>query len=337
MLSTIGFVIFMVTRERLFFIGLRQAFFLSTLQAQRLTSRTVLFQGIPKDQLHLNNLREIFGSDVQKIWMVPDCKDLEKIVKNRDKAWKKLETSQVKLITQTNGKRLKAEKKGQGEKQQSTDLSQFMDPKSRPKHRTKPIIGKKVDTIDFSREELNRLGQEMDREQAKRRDNNVSLQTAAFVEFSTQYAAQNAYQHANHEKKMQYHPRYVGVQPDEVIWKNLGMSPASRKMKMTICTIIISVMIIFWAIPVAFVGILSNINYLTSKVPFLSFINDVPTVILGVITGLLPTILLAVLMALVPIICRCKHPPIFVIGARLIHTEQYWQRLGVNLLCPLSN
>jgi hypothetical protein len=62
-------------------------------------------------------------------------------------------------------------------------------------------------------------------------------------------------------------------------------------------------MIIFWAIPVAFVGALSNINYLTNKVHFLSFINKIPTVILGLVTGLLPTILLAVLMAVVPIFC----------------------------------
>lgn len=36
---------------------------------------------------------------------------------------------------------------------------------------------------------------------------------------------------------------------------------------------------------------------------FLSFIDDIPSVILGVVTGLLPVILLAVLMSLVPIIC----------------------------------
>jgi uncharacterized membrane protein len=58
--------------------------------------------------------------------------------------------------------------------------------------------------------------------------------------------------------------------------------------------------------PVAVVGIISNVNYLTENVPFLRWINDIPSVILGVVTGLLPTVLLAVLMALVPIICRCK-------------------------------
>jgi hypothetical protein len=48
-----------------------------------------------------------------------------------------------------------------------------------------------------------------------------------------------------------------------------------------------------------------------AEVPFLSFINDIPSVILGVVTGLLPSILLSVLMALVPIVCRCKFTPLF--------------------------
>lgn len=41
---------------------------------------------------------------------------------------------------------------------------------------------------------------------------------------------------------------------------------------------------------------------MTDKVPFLGFINDIPHVVLGVVTGLLPVILLSVLMSLVPII-----------------------------------
>lgn len=56
--------------------------------------------------------------------------------------------------------------------------------------------------------------------------------------------------------------------------------------------------------PVAFVGLISNVNYLASRFSWLAWILDTPKVILGVITGLLPSVLLAVLMALVPIVCR---------------------------------
>ena len=54
---------------------------------------------------------------------------------------------------------------------------------------------------------------------------------------------------------------------------------------------------------------MANVPNLT-EVGFLSFIEKIPKVILGVVTGLLPSVLLAVLMALVPIVCRCKLPPL---------------------------
>lgn len=63
---------------------------------------------------------------------------------------------------------------------------------------------------------------------------------------------------------------------------------------------------------VAFVGVVSQINYLTEQFSWLEWINKIPDVILGVVTGLLPVIMLAVLMALVPIVCRCKLTPILI-------------------------
>lgn len=56
-------------------------------------------------------------------------------------------------------------------------------------------------------------------------------------------------------------------------------------------------------------GAVSNINYLTKTLTWLEWINKIPSVILGVVTGLLPVVMLAILMALVPIICRCRFPP----------------------------
>jgi len=76
-------------------------------------------------------------------------------------------------------------------------------------------------------------------------------------------------------------------------------------------TAFVITMIIFWAVPVAFVGTISNINYLTNKLPWLGWILDIPPVILGVVTGLLPSVLLAVLMALLPIVLRCISPSPF--------------------------
>jgi len=119
-------------------------------------------------------------------------------------------------------------------------------------------------------------------------------------------AAEKAFNDHQHRRPTDYSSRQMGVLPNEVIWKNLGMGAKNRALRHVVATIAICALIIFWSIPVAIVGVISNVNYLTENVPFLGFIDNIPPVILGVVTGLLPVVLLAVLMALVPVICRCK-------------------------------
>ena len=267
-----------------------------------------MFLGLPKSTLEEAQIRQVFGPSIRKIWMVSNCQDLEDKVGDRNKEFAKLEGAQVKLITECNNKRLK------GKSNVSADgeggATRWIDPKDRPQHRLKILkflpLGKKVDTINYCSESGPRMSEEIERSQHGFLDGTGAKAPAAFVEFQTQAAAQRAYQLVAQRKRSEYHPRYIGVTPNEVVWKNLGMGYSSRKSKMAIATTFISLLILFWAIPVAIVGAISNINYLTNKVHFLSFINSIPTVILGVVTGLLPVVLLAVLMALVPIICRGK-------------------------------
>ncbi|KAL8977201.1 MAG: hypothetical protein Q9177_006689 [Variospora cf. flavescens] len=99
-------------------------------------------------------------------------------------------------------------------------------------------------------------------------------------------------------------PRFIGVNPDEVIWKNLKMNWKSRVVRNIVALTLVALLVIFWSIPVGFVGILSNINSLIRLAPWLGFLNEIPPQIFGVVQGLLPAILLAVLMALLPVILR---------------------------------
>lgn len=300
----LGFVVLLVARERINFIGLRRAYFLSAAHAQRLSSRTLLIMGLPLEYAEEKSLRQLFGSSVRKIWIPTDCKKLEKDVKKQNKVALKLEGAELKMIKQANARRIKEEKKQKTETPADTDPNHWLDVKKRPSHRLVPQIWKRVDTLNWCRGTLSELDRYVEQQQNEHLDLKHTKISAAFIEFSTQTAAHNAFQSVGRESRTKFDPRYVGVQPEEVVWKNLSVTKSSRKVKIIIATIIIWLMILFWAIPVAFVGMLSNINYLTNKVPFLSFINSIPKVVLGVVTGLLPVILLAVLMALVPIFCR---------------------------------
>lgn len=250
-------------------------------------------------------LRTVLGRDVRNIWMATDCKKLEETVKDRNKAAMKLEGAEVKLSKQAGALRMKELKKNPNSApNEQRDPNHWIDSKKRPTHRLKPLIGKKVDTITWAQTEVPKLNKDIAREQEKHKGGNADFVGTAFVEFTSQAAAQRAHQLAARSKKKTMEPRYIDVQPGEVIWKNLGNTYAGRKAKIAVATVLVSLLILFWTPIIAFVGALTNINYLTNKVPFLSFINDIPPVILGVVTGLLPTIVLAVCIILVPIIMR---------------------------------
>ena len=305
---------YVITRETIYFINLRHAYLLAPFNAARISSRTVLFTDVPEQYLESEKLQQLFGATFRRFWKVTDTKDLEDDIKERDKVALKLEGAEIKLSQNANKRRLKWEK--QNTKQKSTNspagdeeaalASRWLDKKDRPTHKLGkiPLIGKKVDTIDWSRSELKRLIPKVRKMQEQHQRDDAKLLPSVFVEFATQQAAQVAFRRMTPRKAPNMNPRAISIKPSEVIWKNLKISSKQRKGRKLAANAFITLLIIFWAIPVAIVGAISNINYLTDKLPWLSFINKIPPTILGVVTGLLPSVMLAVLMALVPIICR---------------------------------
>ncbi len=309
----------MITRESIYYVNLRQAYLLSPLYAKRVSSRTVLFTSVPEEYLDEGKLRRMFGRQMKNLWVATDTKKIEDLVEERDKVAFKLEAAETKLIKLANAARLKSMKKGEHRDDEShlgnTGISdgggesgsvaaRWISAKQRPTHRTKFLVGKKVDTINWCRAELERLLAEVEREQAIHRAGDAKFVGSVFVEFYTQIDAQAAFQMLAHHQALHMAQRFVGVNPAEVIWKNLRIKWWERILRNAATITFVILLIVFWAIPVGVVGIISNISYITQKVTFLRFINSIPHVILGVVTGLLPSVLLAVLIALVPIILR---------------------------------
>jgi hypothetical protein len=219
----------------------------------------------------------------------------------------KLEAAEIKLIQKAN----KAHNRDDNGKHHSDSASsgeasaaRHIGPDMRPTHRLKPLIGEKVDTIQHCRKNLAELLEKVQNERKSHLAGKEELVCALFIEFDTMASAQYAFALTVDEKPGSFVARQMGILPDEVVWKSLKMNAWDRSLRRILATAAISALILFWSIPVALVGIISNVNYLTENVPFLAWIDSIPSVILGVVTGLLPTILLAALMALVPVICR---------------------------------
>ncbi|KAI2714964.1 hypothetical protein CBS147354_7213 [Penicillium roqueforti] len=314
----VSFIFFMITREHLFYINLRQAYLFSPANASRISSRTVLFTAVTQDLLNKEKLRTMFGRDkVKNVWIATDTKELEEKVKDRDAAAMKLEGAETKLIVLANKTRSKALKKKGSAENPETDIgdgqfddesgsvaARWVEAKKRPTHRLTMLIGKKVDTINWARSEIERLSPEIEELQAQHRAGETKLVSSVFVEFYHQSDAQSSFQSVAHSLPLHMSPRYIGLDPTQVIWSNLRIKWWERLGRYAATMSFVCAMIIFWAIPTAVVGAISNIDSLTKIVPFLKFIDSVPSWIKGVITGLLPTVMMAVLLALVPIILR---------------------------------
>jgi hypothetical protein len=312
----------MIMRECIFYINLRQAFLLSPFYSDRISSRTVLFTSVPEPYLNEASLRKVFGASVRSIWVTSDTNEVDGLVEDRDKAAMRLEKAEVKLIKLANKARQAAIKKGAspdeadkapivGDAESGSIAARWVPPKKRPSHRLGALglFGKKVDTINWCRTELERLIPEVDAAQAKYRAGGYKKIPGVFVEFKTQADAEGASQILAHHQGFHMTPKFVGIRPEEVIWKSLAIPWWQKVIRRYLVLAFIAAMILFWAIPVAFVGLISNIKFL-SGISFLTWLNDIPDVIMGVVTGLLPSVMLSILMSLVPIIMRCMLFPL---------------------------
>lgn len=311
-----GFVMIMICRESIFYINLRQAFLLSPIYANRISSRTVLFTSVPSAYLDEHKLRKVFGNAVKNIWITRETDNVDDIVEERDKVALRLEKSETKLIKLAIKSRQKTTKNGNANDQEITTATadaesgsmaaRWITPKQRPTHKTGKfgLIGPKVDSIDWCREQLKRLIPEANKAQSDYRHGQNPAINAVFIEFKYQSDAQAAYQTLSHHQALHMSPRYIGVQPDEIVWKSLKISWWQKVVRRYVVLGAITAMIVFWAIPVAAVGLISNVPQLIEDYDWLKWLDKIPKEIMGVVSGLLPSVMLSILMSLVPIIMR---------------------------------
>ncbi|KAI9567493.1 hypothetical protein HD554DRAFT_2314817 [Boletus coccyginus] len=191
-----------------------------------------------------------------------------------------------------------------------------------------PFVGQEVDTIDWCRDEIATTttllrqarktisqqfslstsddvdddgGQTTGKESPKQ---SYPLLNSAFITFNEQVAAHMAYGSLAHHAPYRMADRYLEVSPEDILWGNLGMNPYEKRVRMVISYAATAALIVFWTIPVAFVGLISNIEGLCVQESWLAWLCTIPSVVFGIIQGILPPVLLAVLMMLLPIVLR---------------------------------
>jgi len=252
----------LVARERIFLVDLRDVFLLSKSNAARLSSRTILFVSVPNDALQENHIHRVFGDGVKKTWPVTDLDKLEDLVDMRNETAMKLEEKEVLLARNVNSRRLKEAKKfglRNGSASNNAD-QQDMDTNARPTHRSKLLVGEKVDTIKWLRGHLSDLSHEVSTARDSQNSKKPTHYHAVFVEYETQSDAQKAFQTVQYYLPLHLEERYIGVQPKELLWNNLRIHMAERIFRGYIATAAVIAIIVFWSIPVSFVAAISNVR-----------------------------------------------------------------------------
>ncbi|ODV67707.1 DUF221-domain-containing protein [Hyphopichia burtonii NRRL Y-1933] len=293
-----GCFIFLIYRELVYYVTFRHALQSTPLYDSLLSSRVLLLTEVPSHLLSETEIRNYFPTSTN-LWYARDYEELQELVKERSKLSGKYEGALNKTITKAVNLRNKASKKNKPLPEPADDINQYLkDGKKRPTHKLKFLIGQKVDTLDYCPEKLGELNKDIKKRQLEHNSNTQI--PSVFIEFPTQLELQKAYQAIPYNDEFKKCGRYSGLAPADVIWPNLALTPNKRRVKKAIASTVLTLMIIFWSIPVAVVGAISNIDNLISQAPWLSFINNLPSVLLGLIKGLLPVVALAILMSLIP-------------------------------------
>ena len=279
------------------YVEVRQQYLVSQTHASSVQACSVLVTGIPPEYLSELSLTRLFNhlpGGVRHVWVNRDLKDLPDLHRRRLKACNLLESAETSLLNiavKRNEMKLKgAEKAGNEEKSSTGDpeilpkalLEELVPREKRPSHRLPlfswmpfsiPFVGKKVDTIEWAREQVRELttkleqrreilAQDIARTSAAAgeaettvREHNIE-QTyppakAAFILFNKQLAAHIAAQILTHGKPytMSALQKHIEVAPEDVIWENLAMNNYERRLRSALSWTVTVGLIFVFSIP----------------------------------------------------------------------------------------
>jgi len=323
-------------KEYKHFTEIRQAWLTSSHHLALARSRTIAVTNLPDNYNNESNLKELSqtvgglagtaaprrstateGTAIggasndnltggPQVWLSRKVQDLEDVWGDRNDECARLEGGVGKLqkLAAKNQKKGKTpEKKGGFDAESASHPAhRYVLPKKMPswKQGFLGLIGKKMDceTSPVFIAEQNEKLREL-------RAKEYELGNTAFLRFDNQHEAHNFARLASTtDKSLKNVKSSVEVVPEDIQWENVGKSPTQRKIATVISWALTIGLIIIWAIPVAFVAGVSNIDSLCVNAPWLAWICRLPAPALGIIRGVLPPALLAILFMLLPVVLR---------------------------------
>ncbi len=155
-------------------------------------------------------------------------------------------------------------------------VDRFVVPKKRPtwKQGLLGLIGKNM-TLETSPTYIAEHNAQVD--EMRGNEDSYPQGDVAFVRFASQAEAHSfARLIPSTDKKYHLVKTHIELVPEDVQWSNTSMSAAQRKTKTMLSWALTIFLIIIWAVPVAFVGLVSNVDTLCTTAKFLAWICKLP-------------------------------------------------------------
>lgn len=276
------------------FVTVRQQYLISKDHSTSAQASTILVTGVPRRYLNEHAIAKLYAhlpGGVRKVWLnrlvsyppapfvippdlVPsrDLKTMPDVYKRRLNACDRLESAETALLKTAAEIQAKKDKEPGKDADlppdaQSGELSladKLVPRDQRPTHRLPigflpfglPLIGTKVDSIDWAKEQIEQTNNELNEMQkvlAKEVNSmtkssrlfNMSLRemseelnkqaypplNSAFILFNNQMAAHMAAQILTHHEPYRMGKKYIDVSPEDVVWDNLSMNPYEAQVR----------------------------------------------------------------------------------------------------------
>ncbi|KAI9727187.1 MAG: hypothetical protein M1834_008495 [Cirrosporium novae-zelandiae] len=302
-LAVVVYVCYTVCGELRAYTRIRQAYLIPSVQRHQTFAATILVTKIPKELLTvkaLSNLYNKFPGGIRDIWINRDLRNLLEKIDERAEVIYKLERAETKFIQDALLNSSSEKRSIDNDDDHHHWRGNYLEHDQ--KRFSLSILREKTDQIDNYRKKLDRLNAEI--EEMQKEAEQLPLVDSAFVQFNDHLAAHMACRSVVDYRPQTMLAECVGVSPQNIVWKSLTMSQLERQIRTILVTLVIAALIIGWTGPVALTGLISQISDMIAVIPWLDWLNHLPTGVLGFIQGYFPQILLAGVMSLVPVLLR---------------------------------
>ncbi|KAJ2799925.1 phosphate metabolism protein 7, partial [Coemansia guatemalensis] len=332
---SIIWVLWSIVGELRIYTHLRM-WWLTSGHASTASASTVLISDIPSslmnDDKRIHTLFDsMFPGGVRQLFVNRSSKKLIDIVDRRNSLASKLE----KLLTDYAVKCLKAW-------EQAERIGALYTPPARPmamKGLRIPFLSScRTDAFEYYASEILVCNRYIS-ETAENMDL-LERQPSALVMFNKQIAAHMAAQTVLDFQPFSMARVSTNVNPEDIIWSNLQISPWSRRIRGYISFIITVALIVLWTVLTAILSSLVQVNSLVELKAFHWL--KVNSIVMGMFSGIVPSLVLAVLMNLLPTVLRLLlrvegTTRRSEIDLRLLHRYYFFQIWNIYLVSIFSS